>query len=148
LTTAVPEFRGFLEKTDMGEVAKHLDFVNLMAYDFYVPAGDTVGHHSNLYPTRDGKGRSADTGVNDFVNAGVPVEKIVLGIPFYGRSWIMQSTDNNGIERIADSVTRAGGYSFIKDSLVNSVGFIRYWDEQAQAPYLFNKETKQLVVYD
>jgi chitinase len=148
LTTAVPEFKAFLEKTDMDEVAKYLDYVNLMTYDFYVPAGDTVGHHSNLFPTRDGKGRSADTGVNDFIKAGVPEEKIVLGIPFYGHSWIMKSADNNGIERMADSVVRGGGYTFIKDSVLNSDGFIRYWDAQAQAPYLFNKETKQLVVYD
>lgn len=148
LTTAVPEFKAFLEKTDMDEVAKYLDYVNLMAYDFYVPAGDTVGHHSNLYPSKDGKGRSADTGVRDFIRAGVPAEKIVLGIPFYGRSWIMHTIDNNGIERMADSVVRAGGYTFIKDSVLNSDGFIRYWDEQAQAPYLFNKKTKQLLVYD
>ena len=49
---------------------------------------------------------------------------------------------------MADSVVRAGGYTFIKDSVLNSDGFIRYWDEQAQAPYLFNKKTRQLLVYD
>jgi chitinase len=148
LTTAVPEFKAFLEKTDMGEVAKYLDLVNLMTYDFHVSAGRNVGHHSNLYPTADGQGRSADTGVNDYIAAGVPPEKIVLGIPFYGRSWFMSTTSNRGIDRHADSTARAGGYTFIKDSLVGRNGFIRHWDDNAKAPYLFNEEKKQLVVYD
>lgn len=147
LTTAVPEFDSFIEKTNMGDVAKHLDYVNLMTYDFHVVAGDTVGHHSNLYPSGEG-GRSADRGIKAFIQAGVPAEKIVLGIPFYGRSWMMRTTDNKGINRVADSVLRGGGYTFIKDSLVDKNGFKRYWDEQAKAPYLFNEEKKQLVVYD
>lgn len=147
LTTAVPEFKAFLDKTEMGKASQYLDYVNLMTYDFHVGAGDTVGHHSNLYETRRSK-RSAHRGVSDFIAAGVPAEKIVLGLPFYGRSWLMPDSTDHGIERIADSVARAGGYTFIKDSLVNRNGFKRYWDEEAKAPYLFNSEKNQLVVYD
>lgn len=147
LTTAVPEFTAFLEKTDMDQAAAYMDFVNLMAYDFHVRAGDTVGHHSNLYPTRDGR-RSAHRGVTEYVNSGVPIGKIVLGIPFYGRSWIMATLDNRGIDRMADSVVRAGGYTYIRDSLASRPGFKRYWDDDAKAPYLFNETTRQLVVFD
>ena len=43
---------------------------------------------------------------------------------------------------------RGGGYTFIKDSLVNKNGFVRYWDENAKAPYIFNSETNQLITYD
>jgi chitinase len=27
-------------------------------------------------------------------------------------------------------------------------GFVRYWDDKAKMPYLFNEEKKQLVAYD
>src|SRR4051812_41844223 len=27
-------------------------------------------------------------------------------------------------------------------------GFVRYWDDKAKAPYLWNEETKQFVTYD
>jgi chitinase len=148
LTTAVPEFSEFLNKTDMGEVATYLDFVNIMAYDFHVSAGDTVGHHSNLYPTANPGGRSAHRGVTEYIAAGVPPQKIVLGIPFYGRSWLMRSADNYGIDRIADSVVRAGGYTDIRDSISRQSGFVKHWDEAAKAPFLFNEQTRQLVVYD
>jgi chitinase len=148
LTTAVPDFTEFLNKTDMGKAAEYLDYVNLMTYDFYVPAGDTVGHHSNLYHSANFTGRAAHRGVTEYKAAGVPAGKLVLGIPFYGRSWIMKSNDNQGINRVADSVARAGGYTYIKDSISQKPGFVRYWDQAAKAPYLWNEEKKQLVVYD
>jgi chitinase len=148
LTTAVPDFTEFLSKTDMGEAARHMDYVNIMSYDFHVSAGDTVSHHSNLYPTENVAGRSAHRGITEYIAAGVPAEKLVLGIPFYGRSWIMKTTDNRGIDRVADSVVRAGGYTDIKDSIAKLPGLVRYWDEKAKAPYLFNEQTRRLVVYD
>ena len=148
LTTAVPDFKAFLDRTDMGEVATYLDYVNLMTYDFYVGAGDSVGHHSNLYPYGDATNRSGDRGVADYIAAGVPAEKLVLGIPFYGRGWVVSTTENNGLNRFADSVIRVGGYTDIKDSISQLPGFKRYWDDKAKAPYLFNEEKRQLIVYD
>jgi chitinase len=148
LTTAVPDFTDFLDKTEMDKAAEYMDYVNLMTYDFNVSAGDTVGHHSNLYHSANYKGRSTDRGVREYIARGVPARKLVVGIPFYGRSWFMRNADNRGINRVADSVTRAGGYTFIKDSLMTKPGFVRYWDDDAKAPYLFNAEKNQLVVYD
>jgi chitinase len=148
LTTAVPEFQGFVDLTEMGKASAFLDYVNLMLYDFYVSAGDTVGHHSNLYPTNGLNGRSGDAGIRRFVAAGVPVEKIVLGIPFYGRSWIVSSASNRGIGMIADSTKRGGGYTKIRDTIALSPAFKKYWDDSAKSPYLFNEEKRQLVVFD
>ena len=148
LTTAVGASYRYIENTEMDKAAKYLDYVNLMTYDFYT-SGDTAGHHSNLYPPEDyAKDASAHKSFNDFVKAGVPPEKLVMGIPFYGRSWIMESAEKHGINMPVADRARGGGYTYIKDSLVNQNGFVRHWDENAKAPYLFNEETNQLVVYD
>lgn len=148
ITTAVGASDKFLEHTEMGKASQYLDFVNLMTYDFYT-SGDSAGHHTNLYPSLNfEKGMSAHQSFTGFRNAGVPPEKMVMGIAFYGRSWFMKSGENHGINRPVDSVTRGGGYSYIKDSLMKRPGFTRYWDDQAKAPYLFNAETNQLVSYD
>lgn len=148
LTTAVGASYRYIENTEMDKAAKYLDYVNLMTYDFYT-SGDTAGHHSNLYPPYDyEEDRSAHKSVNQFVEAGVPAEKLVLGIPFYGRSWIMQSNERHGIKMPVAGRARGGGYTYIKDSIINKPGFVRHWDENAKAPYLFNEETNQLVVYD
>ncbi len=148
LTTAVGASYSYIENTEMDKAAKYLDYVNLMTYDFYT-SGDSAGHHSNLYPPEDyGKDASGHKTFNEFVKAGVPAEKLVMGIPFYGRSWIMKSADKHGINMPVEERARGGGYTYIKDSLVSQKGFVRYWDENAKAPYLFNAATNQLVVYD
>ena len=148
LTTAVGASYRYIENTEMDKASKYLDYVNLMTYDFYV-SGDTAGHHSNLYPPEDyEKDASAHKTFKEFVEAGVPAEKLVMGIPFYGRSWIMKSADKHGINMPVADRARGGGYTYIKDSLVDRKGLLRYWDEKAKAPYLFNEETNQLVVYD
>ena len=148
LTTAVPCFTQFIEMTEMAKAQQYLDFINLMAYDFFV-AGDTAGHHANLYASEDyDKEQSADRAYNEYTKAGVPAEKLVLGIPFYGRSWFMKTDSNHGINRPVDSLARGGGYTFIKDSIANRPGFVRYWDTKAKAAYLFNWKTRQLVSYD
>jgi len=148
LTTAVGASYSYIEHTEMDRAVKYLDFVNLMTYDFYT-SGDSAGHHSNLCPPEDyEKDASAHKTVRLFLEAGVPAEKLVMGLPFYGRSWIMKSADKHGINMPVEGRARGGGYTYIKDSLVNKNGFVRYWDEKAKAPYLFNSETNQLITYD
>ena len=148
LTTAVGASYRYIENTEMKKAAKYLDYVHLMTYDFYT-SGDSAGHHSNLYPPEDyEKDASAHKSFNEFVKAGVPAEKLVMGVPFYGRSWIMKSADKHGINMPVEDRARGGGYTYIKDSLINQKGFVRHWDKNAKAPYLFNAETNQLVVYD
>ena len=148
LTTALPAFPRLFEVTEMGKVAEYIDYVNIMAYDFYV-SGDTAGHHSNLFASENYEREdSGDKAYTLYRKEGVPAEKLVLGIPFYGRSWLMNSDDNRGINRQVDSTVRGGGYTFIKDSIMIRPGFERFWDEKAKAPYLWNAETRQLVTYD
>ena len=148
VTTALPCFPRLFEVTNMGEAAKYLDYVNIMAYDFYV-SGDTAGHHSNLYHSESYENEDSGNKAYDlYTMAGVPSEKLVLGIPFYGRSWFMKTDDNMGINRQVDSVTRGGGYTFLKDSIMIKPGFVRHWDDKAKVPYLWNPETRQLVTYD
>jgi chitinase len=148
LTTAVPCFSKFLKLNEMGKVAQYVDYVNLMAYDFYVD-GAIAGHHSNLFPSENYDTElSGHRAVREYTAEGVPVEKLVLGIPFYGRSWFMKTSDNLGINRAVQSATRAGGFTFLKDTMMLMPGFVRHWDDKAKAPYLFNDETNQLVSYD
>jgi chitinase len=80
--------------------------------------------------------------------AGVPAKKLVVGMGFYGKGWEMETADNNGLYRKARGSARAGGFDYLKDSLENKNGFIKYWDDVAKAPYLFNPQTKVFISYD
>ncbi len=89
LTFAAGASQDFLAHTEMAKVQRSVDFVNLMTYDFRVAdPGAPAGHHANLYPSpADPRSHSADGAVKDFLAAGVPASKLVLGVPFYGRAW-------------------------------------------------------------
>jgi len=147
LTTAVGGFSRFIQNTEMGNAQQYLDYVNLMTYDF--GGNGKAAHHTNLYPsTNDEKENSAHRAVQDYIAAGVPVEKLVMGMAFYGRGSILTSSGKPILGQQAVSRIRGGGYTFIKDTLMFQNGFEEYWDKKAKAPYLFNDSTLQFITYD
>lgn len=76
----------------MSAVSEYLDFINLMAYDFYGPWTRVSGHHSQLmtpdYPHDRESTPSGSSAVTYLLDQKVPNEKILLGIPVYGRSFL------------------------------------------------------------
>lgn len=140
----------FLENTEMDKVQQYTDFINLMTYDFTDVADTTIIHHTNLYASPGApKQRSADLAVQQFMAAGVPAEKLVMGIAFYGHAAEMRTLDNNGLNRKVTKRVPVGGFTYINDSLINNNrGYVRYWDTAAKAPYLFNAERKIFITYD
>ena len=149
VTTAVGGSQNYIDHTEMDKVQQYTDYINIMSYD-YAGGWDAVsGHHTNLYvSSRDSDQYSAHRSIQAFIAAGVPPAKIVIGMAFYGKGWQMESTDNNGLYRKALKSARGGGFTYLKDSLVNKNGYKEYWDAKAKAPYLFNAEKKIFISYD
>lgn len=151
LTAAVGGSKSFVNNTEMNKVGKILDYILIMTYDY---GGRDVSHHTNLYPSKGQEGgSSAHQSVVDFVAAGVPAEKIGLGAAFYSRSREATTTHKNGLLQASVSGSKVvagqgGGYTKMKDEFVDQKGYKRYWDKAAQAPYLFNPETKVFLTYD
>lgn len=147
LTTAVAGWVEFLDATEMGKAQQYLDFVNLMTYDLF--QGDTVVNHAPIYTTDIYKTeKSADAAVKAFVKAGVPIEKLVMGIPFYSRKFTVAGKLEKGLGQKQSAQAYFEGYSYIKDSLVNKKGFKVYRDEVAKVPYLVNEKTKEIISYE
>jgi chitinase len=148
LTAAVGASKSFIEHTDMAGVAPFMDYVLIMTYD-YGGRNGTVGHHTNLYASEaDPDMSSADRSIRNFVAAGLPAHKIGLGIAFYGKGWEAESTTNNGLGQKRMKQVQGGGFTKIKDTLIDRNGYAKYYDKEAKAPYLFNSETKILITYD
>jgi chitinase len=147
LTVAAGAFSNFLAHTEMNKVARIVDTVNLMAYDYYDSDDATTGHHAPLFTNpADPKRISVDRSVREFEQAGVPASKIVLGVPFYNHAWSRVPAAGNGLfqpgKPLSDERSSAAPEALMKK------GFIRFWDPIASAPYLYNPKTKVFVSYD
>lgn len=149
VTTAVGGNVPYTTTTEMDKVQQYCDFINVMAYDF-LGGNDTLsGHHTGLYASSpDTSNYYTDEAINMFINAGVPANKLVVGMGFYGKGWEVQSTANNGLYQRTVKLVRGGGFDYIKDSLENKNGFVKYWDDVAKSPYIFNAEKKIFISYD
>ncbi|KAJ6382265.1 hypothetical protein OIU77_030834 [Salix suchowensis] len=78
-------------------VSKSLDWINVMAYDFYGPR---------------------------WSSAGVAANKIVLGFPFYGWAWTLANANNNGFfaPAVGPAISRNGdvGYAEINSFIAKN----------------------------
>lgn len=151
LTIATGADSAYISNTKLGEVARHLDFINIMTYDFYNGLHTVTGHHANLYPSSLNTSRVSDVlnSVKLHEEAGVPLEKLTIGIPFYGRKWEgVKSDRNNGLYQDAESVGDIIFYRQIIDKCLSNDTYSRFWDESSKAPYLWNKETKIFISYE
>ncbi|WP_068617649.1 glycoside hydrolase family 18 protein [Paenibacillus tuaregi] len=140
LTIAAGADQYYVDGTEMAEVQKYLDFIQLMTYDMRGGFQILTGHHTNLYtPSGDLFRISTDFSVNMFIRAGVPREKIVIGVAFYSRIWHEVPDRSNGLHQMAGSTGGYGpDYTQLEAEYINKNGYVRYWDAEACAPYLFN----------
>lgn len=111
---------------DFRGIDPYIDFVNIMAYDM----GNPPHHHSGLYRSEHTGRISVDEAVKAHINAGIVPEKLVMGIPFYGR----------GNEKIKD-------FNDYKQ-IITLNGFQKNWDDTAKAPYLTDENNEYVCGYD
>jgi chitinase len=139
----------FLEQTNMREVARYVDTVNLMSYDYYEPSSSPItGNHAPLYTDpADPNHISADASVAAFLAAGVPGEKLVLGVPFYGHAWSGVADIAHGLFQPGKNAKLQANYHDIV-TLRKNGGYVRYWDTPASAPYLYNAASHIFISYE
>ncbi len=150
LSIAVGGEGDFIEHTEMDEVQKYVDTVNLMAYDYYEPGSESItGNHAPLFPDpADPKKISASTSVQLYEKAGVPAHKIVLGVPFYGHAWSQVPDRNHGLFQPGKSAPEDfSRFGNISTTMLNQ-GFTRYWDAAAAAPSAYNAAKRIFVSYE
>ncbi len=90
-------------------------------------------HQANLYDSDLAlDGYNVDKWINNLINAGMPSEKILLGVPFYGR--------------LGATLTKS--YDQLRKNFINKDGYIYKFDEEAKAPYLVNQNGEFAMSFD
>ncbi len=130
----------FVRNTEMEKVAQIVDYVQIMTYDMRSGFTHEAGHHAALRAGKgDHRGLNTVDMVEMFHKAGVPLEKIVIGAAFYSRKWSGVENKSNGLCQPAQTGGEGGlRYSDITESFIAENGYTKYWDEDAQAAYLWN----------
>ncbi|CEP92952.1 bifunctional protein: peroxiredoxin/chitinase [[Clostridium] sordellii] len=122
------------QSVEIDNIAPLINYFNLMSYDF--TAGETgpnaKKHQSNLYDSNLSiPGYSVDAMVRNLIAAGMPSQKILLGVPFYGR--------------LGATITKS--YDQLRRDYINKNGYTYKFDKDAQAPYL-EREGELDMSYD
>nr|QIJ96699.1 chitinase 2b [Glyphodes pyloalis] len=145
---------------NVGAISKYLDFINLMTYDMYGSWDPVTGHNAPLHSGEGDKSAdpnslyTVDMAINYWLKAGCPPEKLIMGVPFYGRTFSLTNPDVNSVRAPASGAGIAGQYTATN-------GFIGYnefcqklqtesWtvktDEKAKVPYAI--QNRNWVSYD
>ncbi len=161
LTIAAPAGRQTYANLELQKIHQHLDWINLMTYDFHGAWDSLTNFNAPLYPTRDDpspdeitrKHFNVDSAVKAYLATGVPAGKLVVGVPFYGRGWARVKKENNGLYQKADrnppKGTHEAGVFDYKDLAANYVGkFKRHWHEEAKVPWLYDEAKGIMISYD
>merc|ERR1712168_553727 len=147
LTAAVAAGKGTIDAGyEIAEVAKYLDFINVMTYDFHGTWEQFTGHNSPLFRGSEDNGDliyfNTDYAMKYWRDNGTPVEKLRMGFAAYGRTFRLTSSET-GVGAPANGPASAGRYTreagfwsyyeiceFLKGTTVS-------WIEDQKVPYAF-----------
>jgi chitinase len=139
LTVAVGPSPKMYPGVDMTEVAKVVDLVGVMNYDYHGPWSKTTGFLAPLSgdPKVNHEG-TVEGSMAAYREAGVPGRKLLVGLPFYGYGWKGVEDENHGLYQEGKGIREDRSYRYIE-----SLGedYERFRDELSGAPWRFDGDT-------
>ncbi|RSL48747.1 hypothetical protein CEP54_012765 [Fusarium duplospermum] len=125
-----------------------LDGWHLMAYDYAGGWDTTTGHQANVYLSSNNPLStkfSTDRAINDYVRAGVAPQKILMGIPLYGRSFANTAGLGQQYSGLGGGTNENGIYLF-KD--LPRPGAKAAIDKNLMTIITYDKQKRELVTTD
>jgi len=111
-----------LSAYEVSRVCAASDFINLMSYDLHGSWESTTGHNSPLYArTGVDPALNVDYAVKLWLKEGCPKNKLVMGMPTYGRSFRLSNPSQNGLGAPAKGAGTAGPQT-------REAGFLSYYE--------------------
>jgi chitinase len=148
LTIAAPAGPQNYNKLLLGQMASVLDYFNLMAYDYDGSWDTHAGHQANLYPNPANNNStpfSTDAAIRDYIKAGVPSSKIILGIPIYGRSFEQTAGLGQSFSGVGAGSWENGVWDY---KALPKAGATEFYDSVSGATYSYDASAQELISYD
>jgi len=155
LTIAAPaSVRQAIEKLVWTRISNVVDWINLMTYD-YNTGGRLANFNAPLFAVANdpAPGMNVHATVERYLAAGVPREKIMMGLPFFGHGYSGVKSESAGLFQSAEPDLSnkqwgVGTVSFRELRSATARRFKRFWHPEAQVPWLFNDEKRVWISYD
>jgi chitinase len=147
LTIALGAGRSQYQPLDWAQITPLLDFINVMTYDMAGAWSSATGFNAPLYDPSNQL--SADTTLRALLELGIPPDKLVMGVPFYGRGWSGVGETNNGLHQpFTVMASESGSFDYAKLSADYIGTYARFWDDAAQVPWLYDAASRTMISYD
>ncbi|ENZ5600133.1 glycosyl hydrolase family 18 protein [Enterococcus hirae] len=145
----------------------YVDNFNVMTYDYRGGFDDQTGHQSPLYPkTRDDKDQKFNISatMEEYHKVyGIPKHKLMVGMSYYSRGFA--NVDSAAMAVPSRGAANGGSWddpeqlaglkpwwqlkefeAKAKDPTVEHLSY--HWDDEAEAPFIYDSEKKELFTYD
>jgi chitinase len=148
LSAAVPAGPTNYNNLRLAAMGEKLDFLNLMAYDYAGSFNPEAAHQANLYPSQSNPKAtpfSTDKAVSDYIAGGVPAEKIILGLPLYGRAFENTGGLGQSYSGVGEGSWEPGIWDY---KVLPQAGAVETYDEESGGLYSYDSAKKKLITYD
>lgn len=148
LTIAAGASNYYIENTEADKFQNYLDYVNLMTYDIHGPWDKYTDFNSPLYNNNDESYQykiSIESSVKAWLKTGLPAEKLVVGVPFYGYSYTVSKNTNGGLYQTHKN-GKALSYDTIKKEYLSNPQYSKNFHYKSLVPWLYNGKT--FISYD
>ncbi|XP_075988351.1 chitinase 2 [Anticarsia gemmatalis] len=144
---------------DLAKLSRYLDLIHMMCYDYHGTWDRVVGANAPLRGVDAEDVLSVEYTVEYMLSHGVSPYKLVLGLPMYGRTFLLTNPDTRVLEFGSTPVKETGfkgpftgeagfmGYNEICMETSNkSSPWVYHWHEQSATPYL--RDGERVITYD
>jgi len=142
------------ETLELEKLALSLDFINLMTYDFNGAWAKYTGMNAPLTGDTSPSNWYIAKAVDQWLAGGIPKEKLILGMPSYGRSFgkvpdprPAGAADGPGPKGRCTGEQGFLAYYEVND-LIESGRYKTYWDPVSSTPYAYDEKGKNWITYD
>ncbi len=140
LSSAVSPVKKTIDSAyDLKKLNELVDIINVMTYDYHGGWEDKLGLNAPLNKRPDevdqlSLSSNVNFTVNYYIEKGVDKKKMVMGMPFYGRAWTLQSADKVNLNDKAKGPSPAGsitgeegvlGYNEVSKIIQNNSKFVK-----------------------
>ncbi|XP_053663498.1 chitinase-3-like protein 1 [Anopheles marshallii] len=146
---------GVNREYEVAGIARHVDYILLMTYDYNGSWDSSTGHNAPLswgqVESEYQRKLNVKESVKYWVRGGAPRSKLIVGLAAYGRTFTLSYSGSRGTRADARGAGREGPYTKEAGILAyyevkDAFGSDRIWDSEQCVPYALSGD--QWVSYD